>query len=303
MRKNWHSLREYEALRAMITAGTTTAAARQLSVSQSAISRAIASLEARNGHLLFVRESGRLEPTAEALRLNEAIDPILAALAEIDGQDASAEPRDRLKIVAPTTIAHNFLQAKLDSFLSMQPNIFVSLEVCASDALVAGIAEERFDIGVTDHMVQHFAVRRVPFRQSALVCVMPEGCDLSAKDRVTAQDLANRDLVALTKRHIVRTKADQLLASAGAAPRIKIETATAVSALDFVRRGAGVALLNPFPVLSGNAEGVQVRPFLPSVSFQTSFLTPRGKAVSAIARSFMRHTRQVTVQDPWSEPI
>src|SRR5712672_1970405 len=63
------SLREIEALRAMIATGKTTQAARQLGTSQPSVSRAIASLEARLGQPLFARRNGRLAPTAEALAL------------------------------------------------------------------------------------------------------------------------------------------------------------------------------------------------------------------------------------------
>src|ERR1700736_5796645 len=61
------SLREIEALRAMVATGKTTQAARDLGTSQPSVSRAIASLEARLGQPLFLRRNGRLAPTAEAL--------------------------------------------------------------------------------------------------------------------------------------------------------------------------------------------------------------------------------------------
>ena len=83
--KPWHSLPEYQALRALMQGGTTTAAAEQLGLSQSAISRSIASLEARTGRMLFEREAGRLRPTAEAVRLNRRLDPLFSALDRIDG--------------------------------------------------------------------------------------------------------------------------------------------------------------------------------------------------------------------------
>ena len=47
--KIWHSLPEYQALRALMESGTTSKAAVRLGLSQSAISRSISSLEARTG--------------------------------------------------------------------------------------------------------------------------------------------------------------------------------------------------------------------------------------------------------------
>ena len=77
MTEHRHRLREFESLRAVVTTGTTIGAAKRLGISQSAVSRSLAQLEARVGRSLFVRQSGRIEPTAEALRLNEKTGPHL----------------------------------------------------------------------------------------------------------------------------------------------------------------------------------------------------------------------------------
>ncbi|MEM7489109.1 MAG: LysR family transcriptional regulator, partial [Pseudomonadota bacterium] len=74
--RRWHSLREYDALRAVLQTGTTAEAARRLGLSQSAVSRSISNLEARQSVILFTREAGRLRPTQEAIRLNLRLDPL-----------------------------------------------------------------------------------------------------------------------------------------------------------------------------------------------------------------------------------
>ncbi|WP_299747052.1 LysR family transcriptional regulator [uncultured Tateyamaria sp.] len=84
--RTWHSLPEYEALRALMESGTTSKAALRLGLSQSAISRSIASLEARLGRILFERDGGRLRPTTEAAQLNKRLDPLFEALDRIDGR-------------------------------------------------------------------------------------------------------------------------------------------------------------------------------------------------------------------------
>ena len=82
--RTWHSLPEYEALRALMESGTTSKAALRLGLSQSAVSRSISSLEARLGLLLFERDGGRLRPTSEATRLNKRLDPLFEALDDHD---------------------------------------------------------------------------------------------------------------------------------------------------------------------------------------------------------------------------
>ncbi|MGL4728003.1 MAG: LysR family transcriptional regulator, partial [Bosea sp. (in: a-proteobacteria)] len=74
------SLRELEVLRAMIASRKTIAAAHLLGISQPAVSRAIASLEARIGRSLFSRDGGRLTPTADAFALEAEAGTIFDAL-------------------------------------------------------------------------------------------------------------------------------------------------------------------------------------------------------------------------------
>ena len=59
------SLRELEVLQAMIATRKTVAAAQMLGISQPAVSRALAALEAHVGRPLFAREGGRLVPTLQ----------------------------------------------------------------------------------------------------------------------------------------------------------------------------------------------------------------------------------------------
>ena len=89
--RTWHSLPEYEALRALMESGTTSKAAVRLGLSQSAVSRSISSLEARLGLLLFERDGGRLRPTSEATQLNKRLDPLFEALDRIDGPPERAQ--------------------------------------------------------------------------------------------------------------------------------------------------------------------------------------------------------------------
>ena len=81
------SVRELEVLHAVITTRKTTAAAQRLGGSQPAVSRAIGALEARLGRELFIRDGGRLVPTADAFALDAEAAPIFSALerlAEVD---------------------------------------------------------------------------------------------------------------------------------------------------------------------------------------------------------------------------
>ena len=65
--------RQIEAFRSLIMTGTSVGAARELHVTQPAVSRLIADLEADLGFSLFSRIGGRLNPTTAGLRFFKSV--------------------------------------------------------------------------------------------------------------------------------------------------------------------------------------------------------------------------------------
>jgi DNA-binding transcriptional LysR family regulator len=284
-------LRHLEILRALVETGKTTSAAQRLGTSQSAVSRGIAQLEAQLGRLLFNRQGGRLTPTAEAFALNEQVRPALAVLERIGDEDAGRSAAGALRLAAPPTLGHRFLPARIASFIRRNPEIEISFDVIPSDSLITNIAEERVDLGLTDTVPAHAGVRSELLLATEAVCVLPARHRLAALDCIAPEDLAGETFIALTRRHSGRFAIDQVLERAGVAPRIVIETATSVSAGEFVREGLGIALLNPFPIAGQLGPNVAVRPFLPRIPYRTSFLMPARVPISAAAAAFIAHAR------------
>lgn len=297
--RTWHSLPEYEALRALMESGTTSKAAVRLGLSQSAVSRSIASLEARLGRILFEREGGRLRPTSDAAQLNKRLDPLFEALDRIDGPTEPA--RETLRLIAPPTYAHRFLVSHIASFLTANPNFFVSLEVAASEDVIKGIQEARFDLGLTGVELTREGVKLSPYRISSAVCAMPTGHALAQCEIVRPEDLHDRPLVALTHRHSRRAQLEKVLTGARSSPRIVAEVSTSFAAVDLAREGLGVAVVNPFPVAQYRSSDVAFRPFDSPIEYRTYFVTSDHQPTPAIARAFMRHLRLHTPRTPFTQ--
>lgn len=298
-----HRLREFEALRAVVTTGTTVGAARMLGISQSAVSRALTQLEERADRPLFIRKSARIEPTSEALRLNEKLDPLFETLAEVEGANWVAPDNQPLRVVVPPTLAHHFIIAKVASFLKQNPGKQLHLDIQSSDALLSGILDLRYDLGVTSSISQRTGIIVEPWRRSQVVCVMPIGHPLSDLDIITPRDLEGIDLVAFLRRLGTRALTEQIFARYGIQPRQVAETATNMAAIDLVREGMGVTLVNPFPILSSTMEGIVVRPFDAAIHYHTSFVLPSGRTPNHLARQFIAFMKENTPEDAYSEPI
>ena len=78
------NLRQVEAFKSMIEYGTVDRAADMLHVSQPAMSKLIAHLEADTGLRLFDRMKRRLVPTAHAMRLYEEVGRIFAGVLQVE---------------------------------------------------------------------------------------------------------------------------------------------------------------------------------------------------------------------------
>ena len=287
------TLRELEVLRALVQAGKTTTAAQRLGMSQSAISRSLSQLESELGRTLFERAGGRLLPTREAVAISEELGPVFAALGRISDRTRSA-PRSHtgsLRIVAPPTMAHRFLPSRVARFTKENPELEVIFDVLSSDSLVTSIAEARHDVALTDTEPAHAGVRSSVLIESEAVCALPSRHRLSVREEIHPEDLEDEPFISLTRRHSGRISIDRLFERTGVRRKIVIETATAVSAAEFVREGLGVSLLNPFPIAHHFTSGIVMRPFTPKIAYRTSFLFPSSQPPNPAAQAFMDMTR------------
>jgi len=298
-----NNLREFEALRAVISTGTTTAAARRLGISQSSVSRSLAQLEARIGHTLFDREAGRITPTAAALNLNGKLDPLFDALARINGEDWASESDSVLRIMATATLAHRFLLKRIAGFLDGGQGPRVSLDVGSSNVIEESILQGHADLGVTAGSISRAGLKLLPFRYSRAVCLMAPDHPLANRETVRAEDLEGRALVALSRRLRVRIELDRILAAAGITPKVVAEVATSVAGGELARAGLGLAIVNPFPLIQGGEHGIVVRSFEPAIEYRTGFVVNSDRPPSGLARLFMRHVRLTMPKLPHSSPL
>ncbi|SMR70866.1 transcriptional regulator, LysR family [Aliiroseovarius halocynthiae] len=294
-----HSLTEYNALRAVMLAGTTVGAARQLGISQSAVSRSITNLESKLGQTLFEREAGRLSPTSAAVRLNRRLDPLFEALRRIDGP---TEPvQENLRLIAPPSYSHRFLVSSVSSFLKMHPDFHVSFEVNTSDEVTRGVLEDRFDLGVIGVEIKRSQLQLTPYRKSSAVCVMPLDHPLASRSEIHPEDLHGQDMIALSFRHERRGQLERLLHQVRAEPNVVAEVSTSFAAADLAKDNVGLAVINPFPLFHYRAHDIAFVPFRSPIQYQSYFVTSSTRPVPRTARIFMRHLRLHTPNDPFSQ--
>jgi DNA-binding transcriptional LysR family regulator len=277
------SLRELEILRAMIRSGKTVAAARALGISQPAVSRALASLETKFAKPLFVRDGARLVPTAEALRLDYDAEQVIDAFSRLSPglRHQSFGP---IRVAGSPTMAEFLLPSAVERLRGQVPTATISVEIGTGAEVLASVADRRADLGIVDWPVAHPALRAEIFFTERAHVILPDGHRLLACETISASDLVDEPMVALARRFPSRSQFDAAFVAIGAAPRIVAEVSTSAFAVQLVRSGLGVTILNPFPLWLGGLRGLHVRPFEPGVIYQSRLITPMTGAQHPLAR-------------------
>lgn len=277
------SLRELEILRAMIRSGKTVAAARALGISQPAVSRALASLEQKFAKPLFVRDGARLVPTAEALRLDYDAEQVIDAFSRLSPglRNQSFGP---VRVAASPTMAEFLLPSAVKYLRGQVPSATVSVEIGTGAEALASVADRRADLGIVDWPVAHPALRAETFFTERAHVILPPDHRLLSFETISAADLVDEPIVALARRFPSRSQFDAAFAAIGAAPRLVAEVSTSAFAVQLVRAGLGLTILNPFPLWFGGLGGLHARPFDPVVTYQSRLLTPMTGAQHPLAR-------------------
>ncbi|MGH6646050.1 LysR family transcriptional regulator [Aquabacterium sp.] len=171
------------------------AAARDLDLSPSVITRLINELEEHLGSRLINRTTRKLVLTEAGERYLEHVRRILADVAQVEAEVGSdtAEPRGMLKVLAPPAFAAHQLARVLPVFRAQFPHIAIDL---SAPGMVETL-DENFDvsiIGVRGKPLDGNFVARQLARSTVVLCASP--AYLSQHGHPTSpQDLLQHDMI------------------------------------------------------------------------------------------------------------
>lgn len=191
-------LRDLELLTATAEAGSLTAAAERLFVSQPALSQRLTRLEDRLGMQLFDRVGRRLVPNAAGRRMLVAAHHVLGELesATRDLRDMRDGRDRRVRFTAQCSTTFQWLPPVLRAFREREPDAEVRIEAVADDAPIPALLANLVDVAlVTKPDVQMDRVELIPLFEDEMVAVVPAGHAWASRKHVTARDFDGVDLV------------------------------------------------------------------------------------------------------------
>lgn len=141
------NLGDLEIFARIVTAGSLSAAGRELGLSPPVVSKRVQRLEERLGARLFQRTTRKVTLTEAGQGFHERVVAILASIEEAESQLSrrSSEARGLLRVAAPTSFGRLHIAPHLGPLLEANPELTVDLEL--SDGFV-DIVGEGFDLAV-----------------------------------------------------------------------------------------------------------------------------------------------------------
>ena len=281
------NLRQIEVFKAVIEHGTVSSAAAALNVSQPAMSKSLAQLEADTELRLFDRVRGRLAPTEQGMRLYAEIERIFSGVKQVENAiDAlHRQVQGRLLIGVMPGLSGAFVQRVVTAFLQVHPGTYCSIEARNSEWIMESLVGRRLDVGLLSSRMQNPFVESELLADDALVCIMPVGHPLAARHTVVPADLARVSYVSFGPETDIGHQIAGMLASHGVDPAIALITNIAPTVCEFVASGTGVSLVHPLMV--SDFDRIVIRPFEPRTTLGFLLSHPRASRNARLVDDFI----------------
>lgn len=281
-------LRVLEVFRAVMEANGVTEAAAKLNISQPAVSKAIAQLEASLDLRLFGRSHGRLHPSGDAHRLYAETQRLFAQVATFrDRLTSLSRAREgQLIIAAIPTLATSLVAYAAARFGAARPDVKIQIMTAGAAAVADAVGQHRCDIGLVHSPVTDRTVTGEVIGESEIVAVMASDHKLARQKTLTPAILSREHLIlndtGSPSTHLVY----ETFSAARMNFKIAIEANSSAVANAAVRVGSSIALIDPWPNHPIPTPGVVLRRFRPRVPLRVALLHSIFRPPSRLAGAF-----------------
>lgn len=269
-----------------------TRAAEALRLTQSAVSAAIAALEAHYGVSLFDRVGRRIELNADGrVFLGEAKAVLArAAAAELALSELSGLKRGTLTVQASQTIASYWLPARLVAFRKAYPSIDVNLSIGNTAQVAKAVADGAAELGFVEGRIDDPTLEQRVIDRDRLVIVVAPDHPWAVKRQMSAKELCDGEWVLREAGSGTRSEFEAALGESGIhtdALKTVLELPSNEAVRAAVEAGAGATAISELVVDTGLRAGALKRVdfTLPDRLFHT--MRHRERYQSKAGRAFL----------------
>lgn len=194
-------LKYIEAFSAVVSTGSISAAARQLGVSQPAVSQLIKKLEEAVGTPLFVRRNGAIFPTGRAENLCEDAIDLLAQLDRFQTQLNFRETQllTTIRMTATLSITNEILPSVIAEVHRRHPEGKYYVSSIPLTGMIESLTQSHVDFAFHTRPLEHPQIRNDVLVEARQVAVMPAKHPLARKSALEIDDIRGCKLVGSTR--------------------------------------------------------------------------------------------------------
>jgi DNA-binding transcriptional LysR family regulator len=243
-------LRQIEVFLAVMENSTVTRTAERLHVSPGAVSLQLQSLAAELRTQLFVRTGRRIAPTPQAFRFAEHAREVMKKIheIEIDFADTAAQDSRPFHFATGATTLIYRLGGPLRRLRKRFPQADVHVTVVATERIVDGLQDRRFDLGLVSLPLSQPDLTIVPLFDEELLVIRPAPNRLGDGSVSTVQpsELARVPFLLFPKESNMRAIIDRFFEDLEINPRVTMEAEDTEVIKSMVEAGFGYSILPQF---------------------------------------------------------
>lgn len=283
-------VRELQYFISSASAGSFTAAAAELHISQPTLSETIRHLERALGTILFHRLGRGITLTEEgklllpkAREVIHKVDDIRQTMGILKGLHGG-----HLKIAAPPSLTVAPLVDIIGSFREQYSGLTISIDPVEDGLLaVKSLLSSASEVGIVDRPVSSSALTQHVLGRGEILVAMPPRTPHDGSGYIRLEDLTERAFISSLPGTRTRALLDHAIA-AGIGPRVVVETPHREAVVPLVVRGVGHAFLTSSRAKEAADRGAVVLSLNPTVGY-TVYLVHRSGPLTSAAAAFVRH--------------
>ncbi len=284
------NLRQLVVFTAVMRRNSISEAARELGVTQPAVSKVLRHTEEALGFPLFERISGGIFPTPEARVLFAETEPICGGLANLRqlANDLRETRVGHLRLAAVPALGLHLVAETLAAFKADRPDVRLELTVRPSRDIAELARTQRIDLGIVHFTEENPLVQAEIIGTGRIVCVMPCDHPLASLSELTPADLASVPVITYGSENLYGPEVEQAFRDAGSRLRPDISTNSSMVACTLAVKGLGVAVVDEFTARSAAFRTMAVRPLTPIPRISVGILYPRFRPLSRLSQEFVQ---------------
>ncbi|WP_099363487.1 LysR family transcriptional regulator [Fredinandcohnia onubensis] len=215
-------------------------AAKELSISQPALSKAITNLEAELDMDLFFRNGKRISLNENGRFLFKRAERIFSEVEHLERglEERRGEGSGQLSVV--TTLPYTFTSI-VDLFLDQYPQVRCQQVPLSKENLQQFVENGKYDVCITTEKIDHPNVEWVPLWEEEIYLTVPRSYKEEKTGTIDLLEIENLRFIGLTNQYSFRQFTDQFCQSVGFSPIYQVEVEEATTILQLVKNGRGAA--------------------------------------------------------------